>query len=172
MVSFDKTIPPGGRGKIDIKFNTSGYKGRIRKSVLVETNDPKKARFDLIMRVDVSPIFQIKPWARVALSTSLGKPAKQILTLTNRLEKPVELTGLDLGILKGFIEAELITVEKGRAYELVVKTKAEVPLTKNGYLKLTMSGVPVKELGVFTTVVVWKAAKKKNNSLSKKGSGS
>ncbi len=164
MVSFDKTIPPGGRGKIEIKFNTSGYRGRVRKSALVETNDPNKARFDLILRVDVNPIFNIKPWARVAISTSQGKPAKQVLTLTNRLEQAVDLTGLELCLLKGFVQAELITVEKGRAYELVVQTQADVPLIKNGFLKLAMTGVPVKELGIFATVNVWKPAKKKSQA--------
>ena len=172
MVSYDKTIPPGGRGTVAMKFNTSGYKGRVRKSVVVETNDPIKAKFDLILRVDVQPVFQIKPWARVALSTPLGKPAKQVLTLTNLLKEPVELTGVDLGILKGFLEVELVTLEKGRAYELVARTKAEVPLAKNGYLKLAMSGVSVKELGVFATVVVWKPPEKKNTAVPKKGSGS
>lgn len=161
MVSFDKTISPGGWGKIEITFNTSGYKGRIRKSALVETNDPEKAKFDLILRVDVNPIFTIKPWARVAISTSQGKPAKQILTLTNRLEQPVELSDLKLGLLKGFLEAELKTVEKGRAYELVVETKADLPMIKYGYLKMSMSGVPVEELGIFATVNVWKPADKK-----------
>ena len=172
MVSFDKTIPPGGRGKIAIKFKTAGYKGRVRKSAIVETNDPEKAKFDLILRVDVKPIFQIKPWARVALSTSQGKPAQQVLTLTNSLEEPVELTGLELGKLKGFIEAELITVEKGRAYELLVKTNAAVPMNKNGFLKLAMTGVVVKELDIFTTLNIWKPAKKKSQAPPPKKSGS
>jgi hypothetical protein len=138
----------------------------------VETNVPDKAKFDLILRVDVKPIFQIKPWARVALSTSQGKPAQQVLTLTNRLEDPVELTGLELGKLEGFMEAELITVEKGRAYELRVKTDAAVPLNKNGYVKLSMSGVVVKELDIFTTLNVWKPAKKKTQAPPPKKSGS
>ena len=172
MVSFDKTIPPGGRGKIEIKFDTSGYKGRVRKSAAVETNDPNNAKFDLILRVDVNPIFTIKPWPRVALSTSQGTPAKQILTLTNRLEQEVELTSLDLGLLKGFVEAELKTVEKGRAYELVVETKADVALVKYGFLKLSMTGVPVKELGIFATVNVWKPAKEKSQTIVPKEKGS
>ncbi len=172
MVAFDQTIPPGGRGKIELKFNTAGYKGRIRKSAVVQTNDPERAKFDIILRVDVKPVFLIKPWARVALSTSQGKPSKQVLTLTNQMEQEVELTGLDLGTLKGFIDAELITVEKGRAYELVVRTDAAVPLTKHGFLKMVMSGVPVKELDIFTTLVVWKPPQNTPKTVIPQKSGS
>ena len=172
MVSFDQTIPPGGRGKIELKFNTAGYKGRVRKSAVVQTNDPAKSRFDVVLRVDVKPIFLIKPWARVALSTSVGKPTKQVLTLTNQLEQPVELTDLDIGKLQGFISAQLVTVEKGRAYELVVQTDAAVPLTRHGYVKMNMSGVPVKELGIFTTLVVWKPPENIPKMVIPKKSGS
>jgi hypothetical protein len=42
VAHFDRTIPPGGEGKITLKVNTRGYQGKIRKRAKVYTNDPRR----------------------------------------------------------------------------------------------------------------------------------
>lgn len=154
MVSFDETIPPGGRGTITITFDSTGYKGRVRKAAMVWTNDPEEERFELILRADIKPIFQIKPWSRVHLSTPLGKAATQTLTLLNLLEGPVEITGLE-NPLEELVELELITVEKGRAYELKATAKAGKRIRKGGYIKFKLTGVPVENYKLLVFLDVW-----------------
>jgi len=39
---FTRAIPPGGEGKITLRVSTRGYRGEIRKSAKVYTNDPRK----------------------------------------------------------------------------------------------------------------------------------
>ena len=41
MVSFDRTIPPGGVGKIKLSMSTEGFQGNIRKRARVYSNDPE-----------------------------------------------------------------------------------------------------------------------------------
>jgi hypothetical protein len=154
VVSFDKTIPPGGRGKIAITFDSTGYQGRVRKSAMVWTNDPDEERFEVILRADIRPIFQIKPWRRVHLSTPVGQTATQTLTLLNLLDKPVEITGLD-NPLEDLVELELITVEKGRAYELKATAKAGKRIRKGGYIKFKLTGVPVEDYKLLVFLDVW-----------------
>jgi len=38
---FDRSILPGGEGKITLRVNTRGYDGKIRKTARVYTNDPR-----------------------------------------------------------------------------------------------------------------------------------
>ena len=42
MARFDRTIPPGGEGKITLRINTRGYQGAVSKSARIYTNDPLK----------------------------------------------------------------------------------------------------------------------------------
>jgi len=163
VVSFDKTIPPGGRGKITITFDSTGYQGRVRKSAMVWTNDPDEERFELILRADIKPVFQIKPWGRVHLSTPLGQPAEQTLTFLNLLEGPVEITGMT-NPMEDLVSLELNTVEKGRAYELKATTKAEKKIRKGAYINFKLSGVPVEEYKVMIFLDVWDPKTKKNRT--------
>ncbi len=36
-----KDVPPGGAGEIKATFKSKGYNGAVKKTVTVETNDPK-----------------------------------------------------------------------------------------------------------------------------------
>jgi hypothetical protein len=42
VARFDRTIPPGGEGKIILQVQTKGYQGAISKNAKVYTNDPLK----------------------------------------------------------------------------------------------------------------------------------
>ncbi|MBW1713932.1 MAG: DUF1573 domain-containing protein [Deltaproteobacteria bacterium] len=159
MVSYDQTIPPGGQGKITVKVNTAGYKGPVRKSVRVETNDPHNTRLRLYLEAQVTPVFSVKPWRRVYISTPQGKAAVQTLTLTNVLDRPVEITGL-YHDLRGLMEAQLVTVDKGWKYELVVKAGAEIRTRQSGWVHLGLSGLPVKDYRIRAYIDVWRPRKR------------
>ena len=61
MASFDRTIPPGGEGKITLTVNTKGYEEKIRKTAVVYTNDPKMVRFALGVRAFVQVPISVRP---------------------------------------------------------------------------------------------------------------
>jgi len=42
-------IPAGGHGRIDVVFQTAGYKGKVRREVYIESNDPQRPRVMLTL---------------------------------------------------------------------------------------------------------------------------
>jgi hypothetical protein len=57
----DKTIPPGGEGKIKTTFDSRGYAGRLAKYVYLVSNDGENARreLSLVATVEVPPSARI-----------------------------------------------------------------------------------------------------------------
>ena len=51
--SFDATIPPGGKGRIDLKFDTRHPHGRVKKRAIVLTNDPESPKVLIEVIMDV-----------------------------------------------------------------------------------------------------------------------
>jgi hypothetical protein len=47
---FDRSIPPGGEGRIAIKLNPKGCRGEAKKTTLVTCNDPQKPYFMLTVQ--------------------------------------------------------------------------------------------------------------------------
>jgi len=53
MADFDRSIPPGGEGKITLVLNTLGYAGKLQKGARVLTNDPNTPQDTLIIEAFV-----------------------------------------------------------------------------------------------------------------------
>ena len=60
MASFDRTIPPGGVGKIALSVHVQGYEGSIRKQARVYSNDPKNKQMTLTLKAFVKAHKQIE----------------------------------------------------------------------------------------------------------------
>lgn len=154
MPSYDRTIPPGGRGKITLETNTTDFSGRIRKDATVFTNDPSRKELVLVVEANIKSMFEAKPWNRLVISTPLGKPGSQTITLTNQLETPLVITGLthDLG---DAARVELETVEAGQIYMLTLSTRSDRAGRKAGRIVLTLKDGPSKHYHVLAYVHVW-----------------
>ena len=65
LLSAEK-IPPGKEGKIEVKFDTRGYGGRVTKLLFVESNDPSQARQQLQVTADIetppAPKIELDPY--------------------------------------------------------------------------------------------------------------
>jgi len=80
--SFDKEIPPGGEGKINVSFKTDGYGGKTMKKVIrVKTDDPEKKEFNLIVTGLVERVVDIKP-VYVYLTGKQGDTLETVVTIT------------------------------------------------------------------------------------------
>ena len=65
VANFDRTVPPGGTGRIEAVVETIGLKGPIAKSVQVFTNDPENPSLTLVIKANVrSPIDAHPGYAR------------------------------------------------------------------------------------------------------------
>jgi len=118
-----KEIPPGGVGEIKATFKSKGYQGKVKKSVTVETNDPKKRTVRLTLKGSVVPDVKVEP-----RHLNFGKVSR------HGLPQPVELKiqlreGRGLRIKEVKSESDSIVLskeqedEKGAVYRVSLADK-------------------------------------------------
>ena len=124
MADFDKAIPPGEEGKINVKiYGNKIQPGRFRKSYTVTTNDPENKKVILYVSGSITRVLELsKP---MSLSGFTNEDLKMETIITNRLETPIHLTGFhwsdkgkDYEKLKEGLYVELNEIEEGRKYHL------------------------------------------------------
>ena len=126
--SFDRTIPPGGEGKITLRVDTKGYEGNIHKTATVYTNDPETARFTLGVRALVRVPISVKP-AYVRLYAKEGATITNSVEITAGLDKALKLE-VDKFNLKGKVTYRIEEAEKGKKFIIYF---TNVPGTTDSY---------------------------------------
>jgi len=116
-VSFDKTIPPGGKGAIRIYIDTSGYEGEINKSVLVETDDPDNSEFTLDITANILAPIEISP-KRVYLIGRRSSVVKAEVKIKTNLNRPLKITPIAFD-LEGKVKYEIKEIKKDKIYKIV-----------------------------------------------------
>ena len=161
MADFDKVIPPGTEGKINVKiYGHKIFPGHFKKSYTVTTNDPENERILLSLAGDVVKVFETS--SEIAVTGFSDDDLKKEVILTNTLDRPIHLSGyrwsettrsspeLDdkLGVL-------LETIEKGRKYRLKVWNKERLDpghYLGDLFLKSDFEGLGEKKVMVRFTV--------------------
>lgn len=93
VAEYDKTIQPGGTGRITAVVDTTNFKGPIAKSVKVFTNDPTNPRVNLVIKANIKAHVEIEPgYARfVAVH---GEPnAKSVQRVWSKEKPDLEILG-------------------------------------------------------------------------------
>ncbi len=132
-LTTDKNVPPGGSGKIEVTFNTRGYKGRSHKVVFVTTNDPTMPKAELRIYGNIQIDLLIHP-----RNIYLGfRDRKEILSrnivLTNQGKNPIQL----LEVISGKTEISVEfkgpqTIQPGKKLQIPLKFK--VPEKGNRFI--------------------------------------
>ena len=73
-----KEIPPGGVGEIKATFRSKGYSGEVKKSIMVETNDPDNPRVSLSLSGRVIAELMVTPRYINFRNVSKDRPPKPI----------------------------------------------------------------------------------------------
>lgn len=91
VADYSKEILPGQKGFITVVYDSKGSGGMsVNYEIRVETNDPRKGEFDLIITGHVDPIAIIKP-ERVILRGNAGEEIKTELIITSDARKPFKV---------------------------------------------------------------------------------
>jgi len=86
-----KEVPPGGKGKIEVTFNTTGYRGRSHKAVYISTNDPAMKKAILKIYGDVQVDLVIRPNTIYTGFRKRNEAQSRRIILTNKGQKPIRL---------------------------------------------------------------------------------
>jgi len=106
LVSAEK-IQPGKEGRIEIKFDTRGYGGQVRKLIYVDSNDPGETHRQLEVAADIeippSPRIDLDPFNFDAGLVVEGEEVKANLKIMNKgeLELKVEFNHRSATFLSG-----------------------------------------------------------------------
>jgi len=101
VAEFDKVIPPGQEGKIEMAINGGKVRGRFSKSATVQTNDPKHPKLTITMSGDIKQYVVLEPSSRIFLKGSYGeKDLKEITVYSNveDLKTPFAVTKVESDI--------------------------------------------------------------------------
>lgn len=134
MAQFDKAIPPGGEGKIQLRVETKGYQGYINKSARVATNDPGKKQFVLRIKAFVKvPVYVSARYIR--LYGKEGQEVTKVAEIRAELDKPLELSPADF-TLSGKLKYTIEEIDKGRKYNIRFASIPGAADSYSGSLKL------------------------------------
>jgi hypothetical protein len=133
-----------------------GYRGSVRKSATVFSNDPKTPRINLLLQGTVRALIEVNPSNVVVLRGMVDRIAEQTIDLTSSM-KPFHIARIESS-LGPKISYRLETVEEGRHYRLIVANqekkgrysgalrvhtdmpeKPEIPITVSGLIEGELS---------------------------------
>ena len=134
MASFDRSIPPGGEGKITLWVRTKGFQGNIHKSAKVYTNDPRMKVVTLSIKALVKvPIYLSSHY--VNLRGKEGQSVISVIEIRAGLDKPLTLEPGQFN-LEGKVKYMIEEIEKGRRFKVRFTTIPGTSQNYRGFLKL------------------------------------
>lgn len=135
MARYDRTVPPGGEGKITLEVHTSGYQGNVHKSAQVLTNDPKRRELVIGIKGTIwVPILQSP--RRASLVGVVGEDIETTVSFRSQKEAPLALAVASFAPPADEVDVELRETEKGRSYELKIKNKIQEEARYQGRIKI------------------------------------
>jgi hypothetical protein len=136
VARFDRTIPPGGEGKITLEVRTKGYRGKVQKRARVFSNDPNHPEVTIGLKGMVWLPVRVSPRSVHLRGMEDEKIEKVVHLLRGEKEEPL-IVKLDSVSIPDKVEVKLDETEKGRTYQLKVKNKVKGKATYRGILKLS-----------------------------------
>jgi hypothetical protein len=133
VANYDKTIPPGGTGKIEADVDTTAFTGPIAKSVLVFSNDTANSQINLVVKADVRSFVEVLPRNLLRLNVLQGEPAIEKVTLVAADGGSFAVTGVDTAggpykvEYRELPEKERLPDRKGVQWEVAVTVPSDAP---------------------------------------------
>jgi len=127
VAKFDKVIPPGQEGKIEMSINGEKVHGTFSKTATVTSNDPLHAHLTLAIEGTEIPYLNIVPEGTVYLHGRYGEVIEKKLKITSNEEDPnFKVTGVTSNI-DDKVTYRLEPGEKAGEYTLHVFKNSKLP---------------------------------------------
>lgn len=135
MARFDRTIPPGGEGKITLEVKTKGFGGKMHKKARVSSNDPKHPEVTIGLQGKIWAPIHVEP-RYVRLGGTEDEEVQGVVRLRGEKKEPLIAKIASVSI-PDKVDVKLEETEKGRTYHLKVKNKVKGGARYRGELRLT-----------------------------------
>jgi hypothetical protein len=147
VASFDQAIPPGGVGRIVLTVKTEGYQGRVTKSALVKSNDPRQQSLSLSLSAEIRTYIVVEPAPRAVLQGVVGDDIRQVLQIRAGDGYPLQIreTSTNLG---QWLDYKLVSKGGNHQYDLELQSKAQTQASAGGYIRLLTNHPKKPELTI------------------------
>ncbi len=127
VAKFDKIIPPGGEGKIELVLDGKVVHGKFSKTAMVRTNDTDHPELTLTIAGNEIPFVNISPEGTIYLHGRYDEAVEKTVTLSSN-EKDAELKFTDVtSNIDDKITYKLEPGAKRGEFTLRVNKKTNVP---------------------------------------------
>jgi len=150
VASFDRSIPPGGEGKITLSVNTKGYQGEHRWDARVNTNDPVTDLFHLEVRAVINVPVHVSPRS-VYLDAVEGRTVTRGIEIRAGLDRPLTLNPERFD-LEGKVSYDIQEVEKGKLFRILFTNLPSAPGRYQGALHIRTNYPERPDVIVYITV--------------------
>ena len=133
VANYDKTVPPGGSGKVEAEVDTTAFTGPIAKSILVLTNDPSNGQINLVVKAEVRSFVEVIPRNLLRLNVLQGEPAVEKVTLVSADGTDFKVTAVDAAggpykaEFRELPEKERLPDRQGAQWEVQITVPADAP---------------------------------------------
>ncbi len=117
-LATSKQLAPGESGRIGVKFRSRGFKGKVKKKVYVESNDPKNPRLTLVLTGKVNRDIDVTPtFVRIG-KLAVGATTTQTVCVQSELGTPFRI--LELSATSPNVHLSEVREAEGGGYEFDV----------------------------------------------------
>jgi hypothetical protein len=138
VAKFDRVIPPGQEGKVELAIDGDKVHGEFTKGATIDSNDPENPHLKLEVTGKAISYLDVQPEGTVYLHGRFGEAAEQDLTLTTN-EKDLDLKVM--GVRSNIDDKITYSVDPGTApgtYTLKVFKNPKLP-TLSTYGTITVT---------------------------------
>jgi len=151
---YDKTIKPGGEGKVVLNVDTKTFQGPISKSALILTDDPEKPQITVFVMANVKPFIETHPVGFFRLQALTGETATSTIVLSSDETdfKPTKVEPPNSYIkatLAPATDAEKVAGKGANQWTVAVTTTPDAPEgLLGGYVKVTTGAAKQPEVSL------------------------
>ena len=124
ILSADRVLAPGGRGKITVALDTRGLGGTLTGGVTLLTTDRTRPRYRMRVSVPVTPLISVSP-DRMFIDAVAGKAKKATVTISSNISEPLKLDSLNMPPAEA-LSWEIVPEVPDRRFLLTAEAKTVV----------------------------------------------
>jgi hypothetical protein len=133
---YDKSIPPGGQGRLKLTVAPYSVLRKFTKATKVFFNDPAQPLLVFALKGYGKPVIDIQPSHVMRLRGKAGDDIQGRVRIVSHLPGPLEISG-HTNAIPQFIEVSLKAEQPGKSYVLEVRDKTRTKGTYKGAIELT-----------------------------------
>jgi hypothetical protein len=141
VAEHPEVVPPGGKGEITLKLDTTGITGAFRKTAVVASNDSSQPFVTLVMTGETLGRIKVEgaDGRRLKLAGCLGQEITTSATLVDPQGGQLFIAAVE-NPMDDYLKAELTPLEPGKRYRLTLTATASQPMEFAGPLFLVVPG--------------------------------